>query len=289
VVDVNNRLIFRFPRRKDVEKSVKREVALLRLLQGALPYSIPTPEFVWHGDRKVPTRFFGYPKLRGASLTGADMASSPASVASQVSRLINAIQSFPLTETVKSLFSGHSAQMWKDEYASLLSRVRRRVVGLLDTGTREKTLALFGDFLNDEGNFSFRPVLVHRDLNTNILFDKKRTEISGVIDWGDASIGDPAFDFCGFLHSQGRSFVELILQGYRGLIDESFRRRMEFYSKVIPYHVILGAMTTGRPYRIEGDDVVLGRGPAVSVFKMFESSNALGTRCTPRSKGRPRV
>jgi aminoglycoside phosphotransferase (APT) family kinase protein len=217
------------------------------------------------------------------------MASSPASVASQVSRLINAIQSFPLKDAVKSLFSGDSAQTWKDEYASLLSQVKRRVFGLLDARTRKKTLTLFGDFLNDEGNFSFRPVLVHRDLNTNILFDKERMEISGVIDWGDASIGDPAFDFCGFLHSQGRGFVELILKDYRGFVDESFWRRMEFYSKVIPYHVILGAITTGRPYRIEGDEVALGRGPTVSVFKMFKSSNAFGTRGSPRSKGRPRV
>ena len=289
VVDVNNRLIFRFPRRKDVEKSVKREVALLRLLKGALPYPIPTPEYVWHGDSTVPTHFFGYPKLQGAPLTNAVMDSSPASVASQVSGLINAIQSFPLADTVKSLFSGHSAQKWKDEYASLLSQVKRRVVGLLDPRTREKTLTLFDDFLDDEGNFSFHPVLVHRDLNTNILFDKERTEISGVIDWGDASIGDPAFDFCGFLHSQGRGFVELILKDYRGFVDESFWCRMEFYSKVIPYHVILGAITTGRTCRIEGDEVVLGREPPVSVFKMFKSSNAFGVRGSPKSQGRRRV
>jgi aminoglycoside 2''-phosphotransferase len=289
VVDVNHRLIFRFPRSKYVEKSVKREVALLRLLQGALPYSTPTPEYVWHGDRKVPTHFFGYPKLYGAPLTGAVMASSPATVARQVSRLINAVQSFPLTDTVKSCFSGYSSQTWKDEYASLLSQVKRRVVGLLDATTREKTFTLFSDFLDDEGNFSFKPVLVHRDLNTNILFDKERMEVSGVIDWGDASIGDPAFDFCGFLHSQGRGFVERILKDYKGSVDEYFWRRMEFYSKVIPYHIILGAIATGRPYRIEGDEVVLGRGPTVSVFKMFKSSNAFGIRVSPRSKGRPRV
>jgi hypothetical protein len=164
-----------------------------------------------------------------------------------------------------------------------------KVVGLLDARTKEKTLSLFDVFLGDEDNFSFRPILVHRDLNTNILFDKKRMEISGVIDWGDATIGDPAFDFCGFLHSQGRGFVERILRDYEGRVDECFWRRMEFYSKVIPYHIVLGAMATGRPYRIEEDEVMLGSGPTVSVFRMFKSSNAFRTRNTLRSKEREGV
>ena len=283
VVDVNDRLLFRFPRRVAVEASIEKEIALLRLLQRALPYSIPNPEYVWSGDRKVPIRFYGYPKIRGVPLTHEAIASSQASFASQVSRLLNLIQNPSLTHAARNCFARYPAQTWRGEYASLLSRVRKKVVRLLDAGAREKTLAIFDDFLDDRDNFSFAPVLVHRDLNSNILYDERRREISGVIDWGDAAMGDPAFDFCGFLHSEGRGFVESVLRDYRGQVDESFWGRMEFYSKAIPYHVILGAMITGRPYRIVDNEVIVGRGPTVAVFKMFKSSSAFEIRGPSRS------
>jgi aminoglycoside 2''-phosphotransferase len=277
VVDVNDEVIFRFPRRNDVERSVGREVGVLQLLQGALPCPIPSPEYVWHGDGKVPTAFFGYPKLPGTAPASHVAVSMQASLAGQVARFLNALQRFPITDHIKGYFPGNSVRMWKEGYASLLSQLRRRVA-LFDASVWERTLALFNDFLEDEDNFAFKPVLVHRDLNTNILYDNRRMEISGVIDWGDAAIGDPAFDFGGFLYSEGEGFVRRMLEGYQGRVDDLFWRRMEFYSKVIPYHVVLGAIVTGHHYLIEHDEVILGRGSTAPVFKMFKSSGAFEIR-----------
>ena len=55
-----------------------------------------------------------------------------------------------------------------------------------------------------------------------------RGEISGIIDWGDTAIGDPAIDFTGLLASYGKDFVERVLSRYRGRVDASFRDRCNF-------------------------------------------------------------
>src|SRR6266566_401550 len=57
------------------------------------------------------------------------------------------------------------------------------------------------DFLNDEAIFAFQPVLIHCDLACEHIFcDPVHGVLTGVIDWGNATIGDPALDFVGLHH-----------------------------------------------------------------------------------------
>jgi aminoglycoside phosphotransferase (APT) family kinase protein len=46
--------------------------------------------------------------------------------------------------------------------------------------------------------------------------------ISGVIDWGDARIGDSAFDFVGLLAGCDADVVEQALAAYTGALDATF-------------------------------------------------------------------
>lgn len=43
---------------------------------------------------------------------------------------------------------------------------------------------------------------------TNILYSATKQDISGVIDFGGASIGDPAYDFAGILAGYGEGFLQ---------------------------------------------------------------------------------
>ena len=61
------------------------------------------------------------------------------------------------------------------------------------------------------------PVLVHNDVSAeHILLDEAARAITGVIDWGDVAIGDPAVDLAGVFHWGGPAFVDAVLQAYRG-------------------------------------------------------------------------
>jgi aminoglycoside 2''-phosphotransferase len=77
---------------------------------------------------------------------------------------------------------------------------------------------------------------LHGDLCADhILFDPKKRVITGIIDWGDSTIGDPAFDFLGIIDDYDKNFAQQVLTNYLGPIDESFLIRAEFYSNLFPF------------------------------------------------------
>ena len=54
--------------------------------------------------------------------------------------------------------------------------------------------------------------LCHGDLKaTHILVDADR--LAGVIDWGDAAVGDPLWDIARFAHRADAASVSLLLEG----------------------------------------------------------------------------
>jgi hypothetical protein len=83
-----------------------------------------------------------------------------------------------------------------------------------------------------------------------ILYDAVRGALAGIIDWGDAWIGDPALDFVGLLSEYGREFTEATLAGYRGEQDATFWQRMYFYLSVVPFHEVLYGVMEGDEARI---------------------------------------
>jgi aminoglycoside 2''-phosphotransferase len=99
-------------------------------------------------------------------------------------------------------------------------------------------------FLADRTRFP--AALIHQDLNgEHILYDPAHGAISGIIDWGDTIIGDPAIDFAGLLADYGENFAAQVLAHYHGEVDASFRARMRFYCGAMPLNSILFGLATG--------------------------------------------
>jgi aminoglycoside phosphotransferase (APT) family kinase protein len=108
--------------------------------------------------------------------------------------------------------------------------------------------ALWEPFLADDANFAFHPALIHADLaGEHILCDPATGMLTGIIDWGDARVGDPALDFTGLLRDAGPAFADAALAAYPGPVDPAFRRRMEFYARLIPYHEVRFGLDTHQP------------------------------------------
>lgn len=71
-------------------------------------------------------------------------------------------------------------------------------------------------------------MLKHGDFGTtNILFDLPRQMISGILDFGGAGLGDPAYDFAGLLSSYGEAFLQRCIMTYPEI--EAFWDRIIFY------------------------------------------------------------
>ncbi|HEY7358066.1 MAG TPA: phosphotransferase [Ktedonobacterales bacterium] len=242
-LEVNDTLIFRFPRpnRPEVEEQLEIERALLPELAKALP--LPIPQFLYVGDGPPGSgrRFVGYRKIDGVELRGGDLAAAqPERVARQLAEFLSCLHTFPVERAVQLKVPGGSADDWRREYQALYQRVGDGVLPLLEAPVQAKAAALWERFLTDEAHFAFRPALIHRDLSSDhILYDAASGVLAGIIDWGDVCIGDPAMDFVGLLSEYGREFAEATLAVYRGERDATFWQRMNFYLKVVPFHEVL--------------------------------------------------
>lgn len=242
-LEVNDTLIFRFPRpnRPDVEAQHAMEAALLPELAKALP--LPIPQFLYVGDGPAGSgrRFVGYRKIDGVELRASVLASAQAErIARQIAEFLSCLHAFPVERAAQLRVQGGSADDWRRQEQALYQHVCDRVLPLLEAPVRAQAAALWERFLTDDAHFAFRPVLIHRDLSSDhMLYDTGSGTLAGIIDWGDASIGDPALDFVGVLSEYGRAFTEATLADYRGEQDATFWQRMQFYLAVAPFHEVL--------------------------------------------------
>ena len=106
--------------------------------------------------------------------------------------------------------------------------------------------ALFTDYL--ERSHDFDPVVLHGDLGPEHLL-AKAGRLSGVIDWGDARIGDPALDLAWLLYGTGASFATEVLRAYGG--DGDLRRRALYFRRLGPWHEVLFGLKHDRPKLVD--------------------------------------
>jgi aminoglycoside 2''-phosphotransferase len=248
-LEVNGALIFRFPRpnRPDVEAQLEKERALLPELAKALPLPIPQFEYVGDGPSGSGRRFVGYRKIDGVELRASDLATAQAErIAQQLGEFLSCLHRFPVEQAVRLGLRDVSADDWRRHYQELYKRVRERVFPLLGEPAQARAAALWEGFLTADAHFGFRPVLIHRDLNSDhILYDPGRGTLVGIIDWGDVSIGDPAMDFADLFASYGRNFVEMVLARYEPERDATFWERVSFYASVMPFYEVLFGLEEG--------------------------------------------
>ena len=77
---------------------------------------------------------------------------------------------------------------------------------------------------------------VHYDLSGNTLVDMTSGRISGVIDFSDADIFDPAADFAR-LFELDESFAKTVLQAYPGADTDFQNRAWRYYQKHLLIHL----------------------------------------------------
>ena len=139
----------------------------------------------------------------------------------------------------------YSSESWRDHYVAFYAKIRSRVLRLLQPDEARAVESFWRSFLENAGYFHFRPVLIHRDLDdAHVLVDAERGRITGVIDFGDVCVGDPALDFAGF---EG-SFRAGMLSSYKLPLDETFEERATIYrQKISPFHAVLYGLEINDP------------------------------------------
>jgi aminoglycoside phosphotransferase (APT) family kinase protein len=225
--DVNNELVFRFPKRADVEAQLLIETAILPRLAERTP--IPIPAFSFHGrpSSEFPRHFVGYPKLPGVAGISLDLDQSQLlELAPVLGGFLSFLHSFPANVATKCGVPECAPEtLIEDIQAEAMSDVH--VVTHVGLDALESPLrVLFNTRVETDETNRVTPTLVHRDLAAeHILLDPATKQVTGVIDWSEISISDPAIDFAGMFHWGGPDFTTAVLSHYEVSADDGLLER----------------------------------------------------------------
>ena len=242
VLEVDGEWIVRVPRRADVRESMRVEARLLPELGAVV--RLPVPRFELVADSDV--FFVAYRKLPGEPLAEA----SPP-LAAELAAFLAALHGFPRERALRLGLEDVDALGWLNRQGRLIERCAVEVVPLLAEDERLRAPSMFDRFLSSWDG-SVETVLVHADLGPAHILHSG-SSLTGVIDWSDACLGDPALDLAWLLNGTPRRFARLLLEAYaskRGA-DANLPERALFYHRLGPWHEVLFGIKHERPDLIE--------------------------------------
>lgn len=237
-------LLLRFPKREECAAPLLVEARLLHELAAALSVPVPRPELISDGCDAFPLPFFVYRKLPGVPLSEAALnGEAAASVAAQLGRFLSELHRFPIERAQAAGVPVYSTDAWREHYRGFSTQIRKQVLPLLPPGEAAAVDAFWRDFLTDDRLFPFQPTLIHGDLDdAHVLVNTQAARITGVIDLGDACVGDPALDFAGW----DGLLRAAVIAAYDLQVDETLLERAEMYRRRIsPFHAVLHGLEIG--------------------------------------------
>jgi len=223
VFSVGQDWVFRFIYRQTAVEGSAAEVAVLRALPQDLPLPVPRPLFIGTPTDELPWPFWGGPLLPGVEIAEAGVPDDArGAVADAVGRFLRRLHDPELARATTPAARAAGVELRVDPWSRATPREiaprARETLGRLSAlgawAPDPKVLALL-DRAESVGPPSAEPVLVHGDLHIrHVLIADGRTapRASGVIDWGDTGLGDPAMDLAiGFMAFTGparRAFLD---------------------------------------------------------------------------------
>lgn len=221
--------IFRFPKRETSVGKLDKEIDLLSHLGRRL--TLPVPAYRRVPDlRQSPRRFAGYRKLPGVQANGCVDFDRPRT-ARQLGGFLGELHGHPMEIALRAGVpqDGDSIKLWRGRALAQLQEIAGAVE--IDPGEIRGFLDRAPECYRGE------PRLAHGDLwAEHILIDSRRGRVCGVIDWGDAVIGDPALDFCCLYASFGEGCLSLAIEAYPLGADTGLASRSRYLAACFAVH-----------------------------------------------------
>jgi aminoglycoside phosphotransferase (APT) family kinase protein len=229
---VEGRWVDRSPRRSEVEPQVRREVALMPWLAPRLPLPVPVARVVSEDPLTV----------RHALIVGEACDGSVGAHGRAVGGFLRALHGVDPDEAV-----AHGARDADASFAEaqrIRDRMATEVVPLLPARLRSRGEALLARLSVPRSS----PRLVHGDLGPQHIL-VVGDEVTGVIDWGDCGLGDPALDLAWTRYGAGPAFARALEAAYAP--DEDVLARGLDHHLLGPWHEVIYGLDTEQPGYVE--------------------------------------
>lgn len=241
---VNEAVVFRFPTTAKGVQALMREKFILSRIHATLPLPVPRPLYSSSGTETPGEVFVGYQYIQGTSLTPQRLQAVGDAVhqrrlARQLGEFLKALHDYPV-DFIGILLPEYER---KSDWQTLYRDAREQIFPLLRPEVSRRFTALFEETLNDASMLTFNPCLTHGRLDPyNVLYDEASGQISGVVDFSHAGIGDPAADFAGLL-IHGEEFLDWVSLGY--VMPHDVHRRATFIRAITPLQDAVESLRRG--------------------------------------------
>jgi aminoglycoside phosphotransferase (APT) family kinase protein len=225
--------VYRFARGDDAAAQVEHEAAVLDLVARVSPLPVPHPLEV-----DTERGCLIYKRLPGEPLLQVDSRARAAQpIARKLGRLLRALRDLDPGDLVDTddeppkAWLGEARGHYENVAQSIPDRHRPAVERFFDTAPPAPPPTL---------------VFSHNDLGIeHVLVDPDTLAITGIIDWSDAAMTDPAADFGLILRDLGEAALEAALTSYDGG-DAGFVTRTSFYARCSLLEDLAYGIQTGR-------------------------------------------
>ncbi|HZG14922.1 MAG TPA: aminoglycoside phosphotransferase family protein [Candidatus Bathyarchaeia archaeon] len=226
---IGSDLIFRFPKYEKGIEQLRLEVKLLDCIAKHVSLKVPLPIYHAFDTDHETYAFMGYAKIEGEPLTTDRFhrignKDARRRIADQLGGFLMKLHSIDSSSCLYDMDTRYAPlEAWK----ALYDRIRAKLYPFMTVKARTWTDSHFTNFLSLQ-KAEITPSIIHGDFGTsNILYDPLSNQITGIIDFGSAGIGDPAVDYAALLASYGDGFLRLLEEHYPNI--RNMMERVVFY------------------------------------------------------------
>ena len=222
--EVDGQWVFRFPKHAGGGETLLSEAMLLSWLAPHLPLPVPAPPFIGQPTLPFPEAFTGAAKLEGTAglrCPTPDLAEVGRSLGYFL-RILHAQNTAEAQRLGLGLDFDPTFADWQED--ALADAAASADAGHLPDA--EKWRRVLGQ---PPASPPQRFAVLHADLAAEHVLLGERGEITGILDWADAALGDPARDLAGLIGWGGRTMLDAALGEY-GTVDVGCVRRAVWYA-----------------------------------------------------------
>lgn len=226
--------VFRFPHRAWIAGLFEPERRVHELVAPVLApgIAIPKVELIGEPGEEFPHRFAGHRFIKGVGADTVDPILRP-NIAHGIGAALGAIHSIPEADArragvVEMDPDEKGRREWLEHGLEVASGLRGMDPQIDQAVSWTMRLAL--PLPRYDGPLRF----IHHNIDPeHLIVDSRTGQLTGILDWTDSILGDPARDFAAFVTWRGWEFAEEVLRSYPLAPDEGFRGRLRFMARLL--------------------------------------------------------
>ena len=226
-LDVDGRWVARVAKHADAAHALRREACAMARVADGLPLPVPRPTH----HRAEGIAFSLHARLAGEPLTREAWYALPdagqAEAAASIARFLSALHAIPPDAMA-------SCGLPRADDRAATARLRERVGfalhGRMPETAIHRLIGILDDALARGLGTRVRPVVLHGDFGPDhVLHDPATGRVTGVIDFGDLSIGDPAIDLVYVHEEYGDAILRRVLSHHGADAADAMPARVRFW------------------------------------------------------------